>query len=115
MNLSLCLDILRTQMNIQEITAVGGGAKGSTWRNIMADIFGAKIFVPEVLEEASSMGAAITGGVGAGIYKNFNVVEDFLKIRECVEPNDKTSEFYRKRKEVFDGCYYALESIFNKI
>lgn len=115
MNLSLCLDILRTQMNIQEITAVGGGAKGSTWRNIMADIFGAKIFVPEVLEEASSMGAAITGGVGAGIYKNFNVVEDFLKIRECVEPNDKTSEFYRKRKEVFDGCYYALESIFKKI
>ena len=42
MNLSICLDILRTQMEIQEITVVGGGAKSPVWRQIMADIFNAR-------------------------------------------------------------------------
>ena len=31
----------------------------------MADIYNAKILVPELLEEGSSMGAAVIGGVGA--------------------------------------------------
>ena len=34
MNLSICLDILRTQMDIKEITVVGGGAKGAVWRPV---------------------------------------------------------------------------------
>jgi xylulokinase len=55
MNLSICLDVLRTQVDIDEILVIGGGAKGAVWRQIMADLYNAKITVPSLLEEAGSM------------------------------------------------------------
>lgn len=115
MNLSLCLDILRTQVPIQELTVIGGGAKGAVWRQIMADIYNARILVPSILEEASSMGAAITGGVGAGIYKDFSVSEKFLEIRSVHEPEQGAVQKYQERKEIFDACYYALEDLYKKL
>lgn len=55
-NLSLILDILKTQMHIEEITVLGGGAKGEIWRKIMADVWETRIIVPELLGEAGAMG-----------------------------------------------------------
>jgi glycerol kinase len=34
----------------------------------MADAYNAEIRIPNYLEEATSMGAAILGGIGAGIF-----------------------------------------------
>lgn len=113
MNLSVCLDILRTQVDISELVAVGGGAKSSIWRQIMADIYDARILVPTVLEEASSMGAAVTGGVGVGLYGNFNVIEKFVEFCAVHVPNNKNADVYRKAKELFDAYYYALESVYS--
>ena len=61
-------------MDIKEITVVGGGAKGAVWRQIMADIYNARIKVPSLLEEGSSMGAAVIGGVGTGIFKDLSLI-----------------------------------------
>lgn len=115
MNLSLCLDVLRTQIDIEEMTVIGGGAKGRVWRQMMADIYQAKILVPSVLEEASSMGGAITGGVGAGLYRDFSISEKFLEIQEIHEPDSRASRKYKERKEVFDACYFALEHLYHKL
>ena len=115
MNLSLCLDVLRTQVAIDEMVVIGGGAKGRVWRQIMADVYNTRILVPSVLEEASSMGGAITGGVGAGLYKDFSVSEKFLEIQGIHEPDPKAAGDYQERKEVFDACYFALEGVFGKL
>lgn len=115
MNLCLCLDVLRTQIDIEEMTVIGGGAKGRVWRQMMADIYQAKILVPSVLEEASSMGGAITGGVGAGLYKDFSISEKFLEIQEIHEADSRASRKYKERKEVFDACYFALEHLYHKL
>lgn len=115
MNLAIILEILRTQVEIKEIVAIGGGAKGSIWRQIMADIFNAKILVPSLLEEAGSMGAAIIGGVGVGLFKDFNVIDKFLEINAVHEPDPEAVAKYRNIKEIFDECYYALEKVFDKL
>ena len=81
----------------------------------MADVYNTRILVPSVLEEASSMGGAITGGVGAGLYKDFSVSEKFLEIRGVHEPDPKAAKDYQERKEVFDACYFALESVFKRL
>ena len=115
MNLDIILNILRKQVKIDEITVIGGGAKGSVWRQIMADVYNTRILVPTLLEEAGSMGAAVTGGVGAGIYKDFDAVEQFLEINSVHEPNPEAAAKYGPVKEVFDECYFALEKVFPKM
>ena len=115
MNLAIVLDILKTQVDINEIMVVGGGAKGRVWRQIMADIYDTRIVVPTVLEEAGSMGAAVIGGVGAGIYKDFNAIDRFLEIADVQEPNSAAVESYRPVRELFDDCYFALEKVYAKM
>ena len=115
MNLSICLDILRTQMDIKEITVVGGGAKGAVWRQIMADIYNARIKVPSLLEEGSSMGAAVIGGVGTGIFKDFTAIDRFINIESVHTPDSEAVEAYGSVKEAFETCYFALEDAFKKM
>lgn len=115
MNLSICLDVLRTQVDIGEILVIGGGAKGAVWRQIMADIYNAKITVPSLLEEAGSMGAAVTGGVGAGIFKDFTAIDKFIKIDSVHTPDPEAVKKYAPVRELFDECYFALEDVFTKM
>ncbi len=115
MNLSVCLDVLRTQLEIDEITVVGGGAKGEVWRQIMADIYNAKIQVPSLLEEGSSMGAAVIGGVGAGIFKDFTAIDRFINIDFVQEPSPEAAEAYDNIKKAFNMYYFALEDTFKKL
>lgn len=115
MNLSICLDILRTQIEIDEITVAGGGAKGDVWRQIMADIYNARIKVPDLLEEGSSMGAAVIGGVGAGIFKDFTAIDRFIKIDSFHTPNPEAVQAYGPVKKAFDAYYFALEDTFKEV
>lgn len=115
MNLSIILEILRKQVKIDEMMVIGGGAKGAVWRQIMADIYNAKVIVPNVLEEAGSMGAAVTGGVGVGLYKDFNVIHNFIEVNHVHTPDPVAVAAYQPVKEIFDECYYALQHVFAKM
>ena len=115
LNLSVVLDILRTQIDIDEIMVLGGGAKGAVWRQIMADIYNTKITVPSLLEEAGSMGAAVTGGVGAGLFKDFTAIDRFIDIHTTLTPNASSAATYAPIKELFDECYFSLKPVFQKM
>lgn len=114
LNLSICLDVLRTQVDIDELLVIGGGAKGAVWRQIMADVYNAKVKVPSLLEEACSMGAAVTGGVGVGIFKDFSAIDRFIDINSVHMPNPEAVAKYTPVKELFDECYFALQDVFKK-
>ena len=115
MNLDIILEILKKQTDIPEITVLGGGAKGQVWRQIMADIFNTRIIVPNVLEEAGAMGAAVTAGVGVGIYKDFHAIDSFIERQYIVEPDPEAATAYVPVKEIFNDSYYSLEKIFEKM
>lgn len=113
MNLSVILDIFKKQNNfINEIVVIGGGARSNTWLSIMSDIYGINILKPNYLEEACSMGAAITAGVGIGVYKNFDVIDKYLEIMQIYKPNKENEELYSKLKKIFNESYDALTKIF---
>lgn len=109
-NLAIILDILQPEFKTGEITVLGGGAKGELWQQIMADVFGVRILVPELLEEAGAMGAAVCAGVGAGIYEDFSAVERFIKIKEVRYPDSSNEEAYRKCRDDFERYYMALRN-----
>lgn len=115
MNLAIILDILRKQVRIDEMLVIGGGAKGEVWRQIMADIYNARVIVPNVLEEAGSMGAAVTGGVGVGLFKDFSVIDQFIQTNAVHMPNPEAVAAYQPVKERFNDCYHALKDVFAKL
>jgi xylulokinase len=116
MNLGIILDILRQDVpDINEITVIGGGAKGEVWRQILADVWNVKIRKPNYLEEATSMGAAIIGGVGAGIFKDFDVIDRFITIESEQEPIPENVKKYNTLKPVFDNCYNSLINVYDEM
>lgn len=113
-NLALILDILRSQTDIREIVCLGGGAKGELWQQIMADVFDARILVPDILEEAGSMGAAVCAGVGTGIYEDFNAINRFFSVAAKREPDKSAQEAYARARADFDRFYFALKDAFKE-
>jgi len=113
-NLNLILDIFKTALNIDDVTVIGGGAKGLIWRQILADIFDTKILIPNFLEEATSIGAAVIGGVGVGALKNFSDIDRFIRIVDQVEPKKENQKVYEKSYQQFIDTYESLVDVFDR-
>lgn len=86
LNLGFIVNIFRQHVPIDQMTVIGGCAQNPVWRQMMADIYQAEIRVPNYLEEATSMGAAILAGIGAGVFKDFSVIDRFVRIEQTVQP-----------------------------
>lgn len=115
LNLNIILESFRGSIPIDELLIVGGGAKGRVWCQMMADVFNARIKIPALLEEATSMGAAVTGGVGAGIFKDFTAIDQMLEIRQELTPDPAAAAAYEPVKETFEACYQALLPVYERI
>jgi len=114
-NLGIILDIFKQEIPIKDILVIGGGAKGPVWRQIMADIYGIPVLVPKYLEEATSMGAAIIGGVGTGDLKSFDEVEKYIQIMKTTQPIPENVEIYKNIRPLFDEAYFSLENLFSRL
>ena len=113
MNLHLILQAFQKQdANIDRLTLIGGGARNAVWRQILANVLGVAIETPNYLEEATSMGAAITAGVGVGAFERFDVIDRFLKPEAVYLPQQDIAKIYHKMEKVFDHCYFSLEKTF---
>ena len=112
MNLNVILEAFRENIPIDEILVIGGGAKGSVWCQMMADVYNARIKVPVLLEEATSMGAAVTGGVGVGVFRSFDVIDQMIELNGTIEPNPAAVKAYGPVKETFEVCYKAMLPVY---
>lgn len=116
MNLDIILETYRRNgAVIDSLIAVGGGARNESWLQILAEVMHIPVRLPNILEEATSMGAAITAGVGVGLYPDFNVIDRFLKITEELTPSGESDAVYAHAKQVFEDAYQALVPIFQEL
>lgn len=88
--------------------------KSKSWQKIFADIYNTKIILPKLLDEAASMGAAITAGVGIGIFKDFEVASKFISLDKIIEPtptNVKNIKNYSQYlKKLICNCNHCLNN-----
>lgn len=115
MNLSIILEVFRKDMEIKELNIIGGLANGAVIRQILADIYGVKARKLNFVDEATSMGAAVVAGVGVGVLKGFDAIEQFVKIDCIVESNEKNHLKYQELKKVFDESYFALLDVYENL
>ncbi|MHB0856303.1 MAG: xylulokinase [Anaerolineae bacterium] len=60
----------RSGVPIRRVITVGGAARNAFWRQLKADVWGLELLASPV-REAASLGAALTAGVGAGLYADY--------------------------------------------
>lgn len=119
-NLSTCLDVLRDRSAanggpaIDHIDAIGGGAASDTWLQIMADVFGATVARRSIVEEANSLGAAVTTLVGVGLLPDFSVARTLSTVTAVFEPDAERTAGYRAAHQRFLDAYRRLEPWFDE-
>ena len=116
MNLRVILDAFRQQgARIDAMRLIGGGARGRIWNQMMADMYGMPVHRLTILEEATSMGAALVGGVGVGLYPDFSMIETMNDIAATVLPDPNAQAVYDRMYPVFNKIYEALVPIYDDI
>ncbi|MFN8380274.1 MAG: FGGY-family carbohydrate kinase [Anaerolineae bacterium] len=116
MNLRVILDAFRAQgAQIEAMRVIGGGARGRFWNQMMADIYGIPVHRLAFLEEATSMGAALAGGIGVGLYDSFDLIERMNPVVEVIDPRPEQAAAYAQLYPVFDAAYTALAPVFEQL
>lgn len=116
MNLRVILDAFRAQgTHIDAMRLIGGGARGRFWNQIMANVYGIPVHRLAILEEATSMGAAVAGGVGVGLYPDFSMIEQMNEVAEVIQPDPVAQAAYERIYPVFEAAYQALVPIYDRI
>lgn len=114
-NLEIILKLVLKDMNLKSLIMTGGGAKSEIWCQIIADIYNVTIKVPNHIEEATSIGAAVTAGVGLGIYESFDVIDDFIQIDNEFETITDNADYYNKMKPIFEQMYQVLKPVYHEM
>jgi xylulokinase len=101
---------------IPSISVIGGGAKNDLLLRIKASVMKTTLRVLDV-EEATALGAAILGGLGAGVYRD--VPDALTQIRSqptLVEPQPEAARLYDAFfRDVYQLIYDALRPLNHRI
>jgi xylulokinase len=115
-NLRIILDAFREQgAPIQALRLIGGGARSPLWRQILADVFDLPVLRPQLLAEATALGAAIAGGVGIGLYPDYTVAARLVHVEPGEEPRPQIAARYEELFQVFNETYASLVDIYDRI
>jgi xylulokinase len=112
-----CMELL-TGMGIScgRVAASGGGANSAVWMQMQADVLGHDVYKSRVSEQAC-MGAAITAGVGAGVYSGYpEACGELVKFEDRVfSPIRENAEAYREYYAIFRELYGANRKSFEML
>jgi xylulokinase len=115
-NLRSILDALGAQRRgMTAMRLIGGAARSGTWRQILADVLGLPILLPALPAQATSLGAAIAGGVGVGLYPDFAIAHKIIQVAEAERPNPIDQARYAEIYPLFLETYRSLEPLFARL
>ena len=116
LNLGLILEALRAQnVQLSRLLLIGGGARSAVWRQILADVLDLPVWLPALPTEATALGAVVAGGVGVGLFADFNVVDRLVSPREAEHPEPVSNQHYAVLLDIFRQAYEALNPVFAKL
>jgi len=94
----------------KELMLTGGGSRSDFWNQIYADVLGITC-VRNVIEESTSLGAAILAASGAGIFPDIaKAAENLCKIDKKWIPNDERHKLYENFYQFSYDIYELLKS-----
>jgi xylulokinase len=102
------LEIMRELgVPVEQVRATGGGARSELWRRLQADVYGVPIHRTNA-DEGPAYGAALLGGVAAGVFSDISEASSVVTLRgEVTEPNRERVKVYGEHYEVYRSLYGA--------
>jgi xylulokinase len=85
-----------------------GGAHNPLWRQILADILNVECVLAES-SKGAPVGNAVAAGVGVGVYKDYDVVKQWVKLGPKSVPNPEIHERYMRLYAIFRDLYPAVK------
>ncbi|MFC1713098.1 xylulokinase [Candidatus Poribacteria bacterium] len=102
-------------LDVGQITATGGGARSSLWRQMQADIYGAEVVTINIAE-GPAFGAAILAGVGAGVYNSIEeATSEIVKVTSTTQPIEGNRKVYEEYYQTYRALYPALKPEFDRV
>jgi len=98
----------------QAIRASGGFARSSIWLQLMADLCGDEVQVPQVTE-ASGFGAAVLAMYATGAIDRLEDVQSLVRIRDRYQPDATKTEIYHQLYPLFDRLYRDNVAAFEQL
>lgn len=99
----------------REIVAIGGGAKSALWRQLYADATGLPVMAGKTVD-ASALGAAMTAGVGAGLFTSFaEAARAMSRLETPVLPDRHARRSWQDLSALQGEVYQANAAVFAKL
>jgi D-xylulose kinase len=93
----------------KEMKLTGGGSRSDFWNQIYSDVIGITC-VRNVIEEATSLGAAILAATGAGLFPDIvKAAENICKVDKKWTPNIDHQKVYNKVYKMSNNLYSYLD------
>lgn len=114
-NLATCVHAFREMgVPVRRIDAIGGGAASDVWLQIMADVWQCTVRRRTIVDEANSLGAAVSTGVAAGVLADLSVARDLSDVTAEFHPDPARSAAYAERHAAYLDAYARLEPWFEE-
>ena len=101
------VNILEERQEITEIYASGGFAKSEFWVQLLADVCGKPVYLPESIQ-AGAWGAVLMGMKATGMIRDFSEKLDHLPIHRVFQPDPVAHVLYRDKLAQFTRLYEAV-------
>lgn len=100
---------------VQSLMITGGGAKSGLWPQLLSSMCGVETRVHAAAGEATSLGAAIAAGVGAGVFESYADAAQKVRAKAHFAPDAAQQAAYEKIYPVYAALYDRLKPIFDEI
>ena len=97
------------------IRFVGGGALSQVTAQILSDVTGRRLEVPENPQHSGALGAAFTAAVGLGLLESYDQVKDKINIEHVFDPGTENKAVHEKNYSVFKSLYRSNKKLFSKL
>lgn len=88
----------------RRIITAGGGTKNAAWMQIICDMAGMPLTIPEPFQ-CSSYGDAMLAALGIGALESFAALRAALPQGRTLQPDRRNHEFYQKHYPIFRDLY----------
>lgn len=88
----------------RRIITAGGGTKNAAWMQIICDMAGMPLTIPEPFQ-CSSYGDAMLAALGVGALESFAALRAALPQGRILQPDRKNHEFYQEHYPIFRDLY----------
>lgn len=88
----------------KSVITAGGGTKNRTWMQIICDMLGMPICIPESFQ-CSAYGDAMLAAVGCGALADFQALQKALPAGTMLHPDMKNHAYYAEKYEIYRELY----------